>query len=192
MLINIHKENLYDLIIVTDRNYGLYAGFATGILGLKVLVLEYFIIPTKKKPYIVEDKIWKEETKDDYLISVKKLNIEIIQINEFFYNYNNITNNLHITYNIKEKSYKVFSKNILYALSINHYLLPKTELKIIDNNISFEFNKNLYVLGEKAHYNKKIFKQDIYTGEGNLIAQIIYQKINNSQESISIHSTEVI
>ncbi len=44
---------------------------------------------------------------------------------------------------------------------------------------------------EKVIYDNKIFSQDIYTGEGNLIAQSIYQKINNSKDNISIHSTDV-
>lgn len=191
MLIEINKDTLYDVIIITDRNYGLYAGFATGILGLRVLILEYFFIPTKKKVYILENKIWEHETKDDYLKSLIKLKIEILQIHNFFSNFNNITENFDITYTINNITYKIFSKNILYALSINHDLLPKIQLKIIDENIIFEFNKNTYALGEKAIYNNKIFSQDIYTGEGNLIAQSIYQKINNSKDSISIHSTDV-
>jgi hypothetical protein len=186
------NDILYDVIIVTDRNYGLYGGFANGILGLKTLILEYFFIPTKKKPYVEEGKIWKEETKDDYLIGPNKLKIDILQINDFFYNFNNITNNIDITYSIKDKIYKINSKNILYALSINHNLLPKIQLEVINENIVFEFSKNLYAIGEKVNYINKIFTQDIFTGEGNLVAQSIYQKINNSNENIVIHSTEVI
>lgn len=191
MLIEINKNTLYDVIIITDRNYGLYAGFATGILGLKVLILEYFFIPTKKKVYTLENKIWEYETKDDYLKGLLKLKIEIFQIHNFFSNFNNITENFDITYTINNITYKIFTKNILYALSINHNLLPKIQLKIINENIIFEFNKNAYVLGEKAIYDNKIFFQDIYTGEGNLIAQNIYQKINNSKDNISIHSTDI-
>lgn len=191
MLIEINKDTLYDVIIITDRNYGLYAGFATGILGLKVLILEYFFIPTKKKVYTLENKIWEYETKDDYLKGLLKLKIEIFQIHNFFSNFNNITENFDITYTINNITYKIFTKNILYALSINHNLLPKIQLKIINENIIFEFNKNAYVLGEKAIYDNKIFFQDIYTGEGNLIAQNIYQKINNSKDNISIHSTDI-
>lgn len=183
--------NIYDVIILTDRNYGLYAGFAHGILGLKVLILEYFFI-TKKKPHINEKKIWKEETSEDYLIAPKKLNIPIIKINDIFNNFNNISNNFNITYTKNNQYYKITSKNILYALSENHPILPKIELKIINEDIIFEFQKNSYIIGEKALYFNKIFQQDIFTGEGNLVAQIIYQKINNSSENISIHSTEVI
>ena len=87
---------------------------------------------------------------------------------------------------------KISSKNIIYALSINHHLLPKIQLNIINNMVNFQFNKDVYVLGEKANYDNKIFFQDVYTGEGNLIAQHIYQKINNITESVSIHSTEVL
>ena len=192
MLISTNKENIYDLVIVTDRNYGLYAGFANGILGLKVLILEYFFTPNKKKTYELEGKIWKEETKEDYLVGINKLKIPVLPINNFFYNYNNITDSLHITYTSHEIDNKVFSKNILYCLSENHHLLPKVKLNIINEAIVFEFNKNLYVLGEKALYDGKIFAQDIYTGEGNLIAQSIYQKLHNSKENITVHSTDLL
>ena len=74
------KNIIYDVVIITDRNYGLYTGFANGILGLKVLILEYFFTESKKQIYLKESKIWEEETRENYLLNLQKLKIEIFSI----------------------------------------------------------------------------------------------------------------
>jgi hypothetical protein len=176
---------IYDVIIITDRNYGLYCGFANGILGLKTLILEYKYIETNKKPYIKEDKIWPKETKDDYLISINKLNIPIINVNNIFYHYDNLLEIFSIKYDLDNKT-QLKTKYIIYALSINHPHIPS-----YNNEHNYLLNEKVYIVGEKINYKNKIHKQDFYTGECNFISQEIYKEIHNRNDNITVHSTDL-
>lgn len=181
-------KTIYDVVIVTNRNYGLYCGFANGILGLKTLILEYNYIPTKKTPYIKEDKIWFHETRENYLVSVNKLNISVINIENFFYHYNNISKTFFIQQDLNPNN-KIETKYMIYALNSNHPHIP-----IYDNEnylLPSNNHENIYIVGEKITYKNKIFKNDFYTGECNFVAQIIYQKIHNKIENITVHSTDL-
>jgi hypothetical protein len=178
---------MYEVIVITNRNYGLYGAFATGILGLNTYVL-YMDNKRSKTNFLKEEgKIWPHETKDDYLLSINKLNIPVKYVSSFFYNYGE--DFITITTYETEKSLpeKFNCKNIIFALDDNHLAIPKQ--KVIITNLSFA--KDVYVIGEKALYKNKIFAPDIYTGEANLVAQAIYQKIHNTKEMIVVHSTSL-
>jgi hypothetical protein len=176
----------YTVVIVTNRNYGLYGAFSTKILGISTCIL--YLIDRKKKLKLKEDKIWPHETTEDYLISVAKLDVPIIYINEIFYYQKEKEITINYYLNIKNNPIEhINCTYIIFALHDDHILLPKQ--KVCITNLSFK--KNLYVMGEKALYPAKIFKQDIYTGEANLISQSIFQDIHNSKDNITIHSTSL-
>lgn len=181
------QDKIYDVVIITDRNYGLYAGFATQILGLSTYILE--IKDMNKKHWTGEDQIWPSETREDYMFSIEKLNIPVSNVSSLFYNV--IEKQVSVTYYQTTKDLKpskIQCKYLIFALSINHNLLPKQKVKITN----FSFKDSFYVIGEKALYDNKIFQQDIYTGEANLVAQAIYNEINQTTGMIVVHSTSVI
>lgn len=163
---------IYDVIIITDRSYGLYSGYSHYILGLKVAIIY------DSNPIQLKEKIFTEENEDFDLLILKKINVNV-----FYFNTRNleIRNNVH-TFTISDLE----TINVVYILSEKNPLITKQNVSIEN----FEFSKNQYVVGEKAIYDGKIYTLDFYFGEINFLSQQIYQKIHFSTESITIHSTD--
>lgn len=176
----LHK---YQVLVVTDRNYGLYAAFALSILGLSTCVLEI-----EDKVY-KEENIWPHETREDHMISLNKLNISILKPISLFYSREN--GFINVTYYLKDNDIQPYDMQcdfIVFALNPHHSLLPKQKVSL--DNLSF--NDNSYVIGHKAMYEGKVFAAEIYTGEANLVAQHIYNKVHKTLGSIVVHSTNLM
>jgi len=177
----------YTAVIITNRNYGLYGAFALGILKINTLVLDMSApLPSNSDTY----KIWEMETPEAYLECLKKINTCILSVKRVMYNCGENGGVATITASTQEDNKGIINitcSYLIFALDAHHPLLPSLQVTI--ENLSFQ--KNCYVIGEKALYASKIFMGDIFTGEANLVAQAIYNHIHGTNDSISIHSTSL-
>lgn len=174
-------------MIITDRNYGLYTAYATHVLGLttKVLYIQQKKAKNiKKKDHQVvqEPTIWENETMEDYLFILDKFKIpyEFIKDKILYLTKNNIW---HISY----RGVMIQAQHLIFAISPSNLLIGNKRVSLED----FQVQNNLYLIGEKALYDGKIFSSEVYTGESNLVAQQIYKNVNNVNENITIHSTDL-
>lgn len=184
---NIDINNCYDVLIITDRTYGLYTGYATHVLGLKTKVL--YLIKKDKKTTISNHEsnmtkvnIWHQETIDDYLFILDTFNITYDFVEEKKVRYLARNSHWFVIYN--NESY--MTKNLIFALSNTNSLMTAKTVSLRD----FQIQPNLYLMGEKALYDGKVFASEVYVGEGNLVAQQIYKSMNNTSQNVTIHSTD--
>lgn len=174
----------YTTIILTNRSYGLYEAFSLGILGINTCIIQLMApLVTNTNFY----RIWKNETPEAYLLSLKKINIPILAVKSVVYKYTEEEILINIMDDEWKDSRHITCNYLIFALDAQHSLLPCQQVSI--ENLSFK--KKCYVIGEKALYKNKIFEGDIFTGEANLVAQAIYNDFHHKTGSISIHSTSL-
>jgi hypothetical protein len=179
---HIANENIYDVIIITNRNYGFYTAYATNILGLKTKVIYSLIAIKNKESTNNEPKIWNNEKTEDYLYILDKFQITYEYVKEKHILYFLKNNLWHISYNDQT----IVTHHLILAISNESLLIGNKNVTLED----FQVQNQLYLIGERALYENKIFMSEIYTGEANLVAQQIYKKVNQVENNITIHSTE--
>lgn len=177
---------MYDVVVITNRNYGLYMGFSTQILSLSTLIIVVDVISENE-----EVKIWQGETLEDYYYGVHKLNIDIKIINKKHFFVGKKDDNIEIQYKEEEKFYTIPTKNVIYAMSDDNSIILNKMINNIGDD-AFEMEKNHYIIGEKATYNSKIFSLPFYIGECVILAGIIYKEIRHIDNLETSYSTNLM